>query len=76
MLAVKTKFVTSPAQTVVPGAVAIVGVLASSTSTLIILEGSPAPPVGQDTALTVAKVSLRISVSSVMVNGVDAIIKV
>ena len=73
MLAVNIKLVTSSEQTVVPGTVAIVGLLDSSTLILITLDGIPSV---QDTVLTVAKVSLRISVSSVMVSGVDAIIKV
>ena len=70
VLAVNIKLVTSPAQTVVPGAVVIVGLLDSSTLTLMTLEGKPSV---QDTVLSVAKVNLRISVSSVIFNGVSDI---
>ena len=73
VLTVYTKLVTSSAQTVVPGLVVIVGFLGSSTFILTTLEGKPAPPVGQDTVFKVAKVSLRISVSSVMLRGVSDI---
>ena len=64
----KTKFVTSSAQTVVPGFVVIVGLLNSSTLMLIIFDGRPITV--HDTVLTVAKVRRRIPVSSVMLNGV------
>ena len=70
VLTVYTKLVTSAAQTVVPGLVVIVGFLASSTFMLTTLEGKPAPAAGQETVLRVAKVSLRISVSSVILSGV------
>ena len=73
VLTVKTKSVTSSAQTVVPGLVVIVGFLGSSISILTTLEGKPAPPVGQSTELSVAKVSLRISVSTKMFKGVSDI---
>ena len=73
VLAVNTKLVTSSAQTVVPGLVVIVGFLGSSTFILTTSDGKPAPPVGQDTVFKVAKVSLRISVSSVIVRGVSDI---
>ena len=64
----KTKFVTSSAQTVVPGFVVIVGLLNSSTLMLITFDGRPLT--AHDTVLTVAKVRRRIPVSSVMLNGV------
>ena len=71
MFAVKTKLVTSSAQTVVPGFVVIVGFLGSSTSMLITFEGiTVVPSVVQDTVFRVAKANLRISVSSLMFNGV------
>ncbi|GIS21907.1 MAG: hypothetical protein CM15mP122_4130 [Bacteroidota bacterium] len=46
VLAVNTKFVTSSAQTVVPGLVVIVGFLGSSTFILTTFEGKPAPAAG------------------------------
>ena len=73
VLAVNTKFVTSPAQTVVPGLVVIVGFLGSSTFILTTFEGKPAPAAGHSTVLRVAKVSLRISVSSLILKGVTDI---
>ena len=73
MLTVYTKLVTSSAQTVVPGLVVIVGFLGSSTFILTTLEGKPTPAAGQSTVLSVAKVSLRISVSSVILSGVSDI---
>ena len=73
VLAVNIKLVTSSAQTVVPGLVVIVGFLGSSTFILTTLDGKPAPAAGQDTVFKVAKVSLRISVSSVILTGVSDI---
>ena len=55
VLTVYTKLVTSPAQTVVPGLVVIVGFLGSSTFMLTTLEGKPAPAAGQETVPRVAK---------------------
>ena len=55
VLAVNINFVTSSAQTVVPGLVVIVGFLGSSTFILTTLEGKPAPAAGQDTVFKVSK---------------------
>ena len=73
VLTVYTKLVTSSAQTVVPGLVVIVGFLGSSTFILKTLEGKPAPAAGQSTVLSVAKVSLRIYVSTKILRGVSDI---